>query len=484
MTRLSMCLREAFAINKDVGMIIVDMSTSEVRTTHSIPPPLTGRAQFDADAHVLRILADSEFSRFVALPRQIKHVSKGFEHMGSWLSPDGMQGLLLTSLVHPEDAPKFRQFAAECHTAMDAMRRAGGSPVADGKRSVSMRMLIRPSPAEGQRVPDWLLVYTPPITLTLTSIGSLARPRASPANVSHAVFTADLSKIMTADVEAHAAHVRSVVESGELNRVFELSWETAGVDPFHMMTACFGWGRPTPAKGGKKAAGIIQNATRRPPGLLAKQALKAVKQLSVRRAGAGDDRLEMLVDSQVDFVGGGSYRRAERIVLDAFEKAVPPPASLEVAKAGDAAAAPPPAPVESSKGKPRPGRHQKVMVVFDAERAEELGRDVHFVSFSVPGAARSELKKEAEIRCDFVLGPQALKLNADMPWYRGSTADKFAATGALVPREEWEKASMDEQWTALQAEIMAETQEEGANNGEFSRGAWKLVQPAADAAAE
>lgn len=34
MTRLSMCLREAFAINKDVGMIIVDMSTSEVRTAN------------------------------------------------------------------------------------------------------------------------------------------------------------------------------------------------------------------------------------------------------------------------------------------------------------------------------------------------------------------------------------------------------------------------------------------------------------------
>jgi len=458
LTRLGTCLREAFAINEDVGVLIVDLATSKV-----------------------------------------KHASKAFDRMGSWLTPsgvDGMQGLLLSSLLHPDDSPKFRQLAAECHSGLDAMRRAAPQEQA---RAVSVRMLQRPPPGpSGQRGPDWLLSYTQPITLSLASIGAVGKPRGTPNDSLYAVLVADLGSqqaMVEHEPEGHAAHVRSLADAGMLSHTFDLQWEPSGLDPFQMLTACAGWGRPAPAKGSKNNSGLVASAARRvpakAPGLALKKTSKALAQMSIKRADDGSDRLEMICDVAVDFLDGGSYRRAERMMMDALEKTAPPPtafATPDISKLpeGNSGVVMAPGVEGVIKAKPTSsGRLQKVMVVSDPGTEQEEG-SVRFVILSLPASGRAEeRKKDAEIRVDMDISANAINISADLvgPWSRGTPQDRYTASGKAQGKPYWDKDTMDEQWEAVRTALLpAGIPDDGVTHGEYPggalpRGCWHLVEP-------
>ncbi|KAJ1472931.1 hypothetical protein T484DRAFT_1838329, partial [Baffinella frigidus] len=110
---------------------------------------------------------------------EIMHAGNGFDDLGRWMCSEGLRGLHLTNLLHPDDAMQFKVFVGEVlHDVRSAPCRraalASQVPTTLARRLLGktqrIRMLIKAPAIPGGEAPDWALVYAPALTFTVARV--------------------------------------------------------------------------------------------------------------------------------------------------------------------------------------------------------------------------------------------------------------------------------------------------------------------------
>ncbi|KAJ1476674.1 hypothetical protein T484DRAFT_1824169 [Baffinella frigidus] len=99
----------------------------------------------------------------------VVHATKEFQTAANWLCPEGLDGYFFRPLLHPEDAGRFQELSNEVSASEE--KRGEGKAKWAGTQ-IKVRMLRRPASQGSVRTPQWLLVYTQPMTMTLVDVGT------------------------------------------------------------------------------------------------------------------------------------------------------------------------------------------------------------------------------------------------------------------------------------------------------------------------
>jgi len=166
----------------------------------------------------------------------VVHASKEFQTVGSWLCPEGLAGYFFRPLLHPDDAGRFQEFSNEVCEAT-----TGDGNTWIGK-AIKVRMLRRPALQDSIRTPEWLLVYTKPIKMTLVDV-------LKDAGEVSGVFVVDFGSREAAipKPSVQASHIRNLIDVGWGSGKYQLVWDPMTRDMGEIMAGwMWGWDKRHP----------------------------------------------------------------------------------------------------------------------------------------------------------------------------------------------------------------------------------------------
>lgn len=390
---------------------------------------------------------------------KIAHASRAFQELGSWLFDGCLFDQHLSVLLHPDDKQALREFF------MGASR----GKVRPGA-SMTLRFLRRP-PGRGLRAPKWILVYTQPITVTLSKIVRTTEG-------AHAVLVADLRSNGKIHYGVQAAHIRNLVESEMMNRTYALDWDSEGMDPAEMVMAH----KFHPDMYTKRSAisSLCAAATK----TFCKAVSWVVKKvvsvtLTVKFLLLDDDTLHLEGIHQPTFVGGSTFTLAEIITLGTImvhmgDSPISAKSSISSISAKSPKSPDSPnsraSPISTNEGAsdslPEPATEndkpeiemKKPMTLAYVVVDDEVGLTTSIAVIVLMANLKKDGTATTAQRADSMNTPQETTARLDAPWFDGDKSGSFRFVGKVIGGVDQEVAELRRAMQGLQPPSVSETE--------------------------